>query len=80
VAEGLIMSNDKTGGAAFPLESDYGSQSGMTLRDYFAGQWICGNFDCSGFRDSSAYNLAARMAYRFADAMIAERKKGAGDG
>ena len=30
----------KTGGAAFPLESDYGSQSGMTLRDYFAGQAI----------------------------------------
>jgi len=63
------------GGAAFPHVSTHMDRTGMTLRDYFAGQWICGNFDCSGFRDSSAYNLAARMAYRFADAMIAERGK-----
>ena len=71
------MSNDKTGGSAFPMaDAPFAYQDGMTLRDYFAGQWICGNFDCSGFRDSSAYNLAARMAYRFADAMIAEREKG----
>jgi len=63
------------GGAAFPHVSPHLSRTGMTLRDYFAGQWICGNFDCSGFRDGSAYNLAAKMAYRFADAMIAERAK-----
>ena len=41
------MTRNKTGGAAFPLESDYGSQPGMTLRDYFAGQadWAC---SCEG--------------------------------
>ena len=70
------MKNDKTGGAAFPHVSTHLDRTGMTLRDYFAGQWICGNFDCSGFRDSRDYNLAAKMAYRFADAMIAEREKG----
>ena len=72
------MKQDKTGGAAFPAcdEANMNGTMGMTLRDYFAGQWICGNFDCSGFRDGSAYNLAAKMAYRFADAMIAEREKG----
>jgi hypothetical protein len=70
------MNNDKTGGAAFPY-TDWGRDIdiGMTLRDYFAGQWICGNFDCSGFRNSSDYNLAAKMAYHVADAMIAEREK-----
>ena len=74
------MKQDKTGGAAFPHVSPHLDRTGMTLRDYFAGQWICGNFACSGFRDRSACNLAAKMAYRIADAMIAERKKGAGDG
>lgn len=67
------MSNDKTGGAAFPLESDYGSQRGMTLRDYFAGQVIT---QLESFSSSDA----AEVAYRVADAMIAEREKGAGDG
>ncbi len=70
------MKNDKTGGAAFPHVSTHLDRTGMTLRDYFAGQWICGNFDCSGFRVSHDHNLAAKMAYRFADAMIAEREKG----
>jgi len=65
----------KTGGAAFPLESDYGSQSGMTLRDYFAGQVIGGLLECSSLRSSSDHSLAAEVAYRVADAMIAEREK-----
>ena len=61
------MTRNKTGGAAFPLESDYGSQPGMTLRDYFAGQ-VIGKID---FHPEGA----AERAYRFADAMIAERAK-----
>jgi hypothetical protein len=69
MAEGLIMNNDKTGGAAFPLESDYGSQKGMTLRDYFAGQALV------AFLGHDP-NWNAEMAYRAADAMIAEREKG----
>ena len=70
------MSNDKTGGAAFPLESYNGRQSGMTLRDYFAGQVIGELFECSSFRGSSDHSLAAEVAYNVADAMIAEREKG----
>ena len=72
--------NDKTGGAAFPLESDYGSQSGMTLRDYFAGQ-VIGNLEmfAPNPRVFAYLDEDAALAYRVADAMIAERKKGAGD-
>jgi len=69
------MKQDKTGGAAFPLESDYGSQPGMTLRDYFAGQVIGGLLECSSLRSRSDHSLAAEVAYRVADAMIAERAK-----
>ena len=69
------MKQDKTGGAAFPLESDYGSQPGMTLRDYFAGQVIGGLLECSSLRSRSDHSLAAEVAYRVADAMIAERGK-----
>jgi len=76
------MTQDKTGGAAFPLESDYGSQSGMTLRDYFAGQVISGLLmrdevaDASSDFDMPLSDCAARLAYNAADAMIAEREKG----
>ena len=71
-----IDASIKTGGAAFPLESDYGSQSGMTMRDYFAGQALAALLECSSIRDASVHNFAAALAYRVADAMIAERKKG----
>ena len=72
------MSNDKTGGSAFPMaDAPFAYQDGMTLRDYFAGQWICGKLDCSGIQGQlRVRRRAARMAYRFADAMIAEREKG----
>ena len=43
------MSNDKTGGSAFPMaDAPFAYQDGMTLRDYFAGQWICGNLRFQG--------------------------------
>ena len=64
------MKNDKTGGAAFPHVSTHMDRTGMTLRDYFAGQLIT---------QLEAFNRpdeAAALAYRFADAMIAEREKG----
>ena len=67
------MSNDKTGGAAFPLESYNGRQSGMTLRDYFAGQAIVALAEHVGRIDMS--HSHAEHAYRVADAMIAEREK-----
>ena len=67
------MTQDKTGGAAFPHVSPHLDRTGMTLRDYFAGQVV------TQFHQYWPDEAAAR-AYRFADAMIAERKKGAGDG
>jgi hypothetical protein len=64
------MNNDKTGGAAFPLESDYGSQRGMTLRDYFAGQVIS-----ELLVRFTEPDIAARLAYHAAEAMIEQRAK-----
>ena len=66
------MNNDKTGGAAFPHVSTHMDRTGMTLRDYFAGQVI-------GQLKAFNPDKAAALAYRVADAMIAEREKGAGD-
>lgn len=75
------MSNDKTGGTAFPRPVSivehhdgnemHASQDGMTLWDYFAGHALGGllqseNGVCEDF---------AERAYDYADAMISERKK-----
>jgi hypothetical protein len=53
------------------LEED---EEGMTLRDYFAGQALSGiiSSDCS---DKMAVEPRAKLAYRIADAMLAERDK-----
>jgi hypothetical protein len=64
------MNNDKTGGAAFPHVSTHMDRTGMTLRDYFAGQAL-GQLEAF-----IPPNLAAALAYRVADDMIAEREKG----
>ena len=48
-------------GSAFP--------SGMSLRDYFAGQAL-GNLDSRGIEES-----AAKWCYEMADAMLKEREK-----
>lgn len=73
------MSN-KDGGPAFPVA--LGSQpdqhlcaTGMSLRDYFAGQAIvCVLADSSSSADDIPRIAAA--AYLVADAMLAEREKG----
>jgi hypothetical protein len=72
----------KDGGPAFPR---YQRQSfslhgmdrqpsgyGMTLRDYFAGQWLAGDSvgDWSDWNKSDA----AKIAYEIADAMLAARE------
>jgi len=66
----------KDGGSAFPFENmpDGRVWSGMTLRDYFAGQALVGIIasDCS---DKMAVEPRAKLAYRIADAMLAEREK-----
>ena len=64
------------GGPAFPCEDHYNPrgefhQTGMTLRDWFAGQALTGliaRHDQLGLGDIS------RRAYRAADEMIAVRK------
>ena len=80
------MSKD-TGGPAFPsiapefdgLDSDGGErwengpQGGMTLRDYFAGQWLATIAIGPGTAVTPAQ--IATDCYRMADAMLAERAK-----
>jgi hypothetical protein len=72
------MNNEKTGGHAFPtlfIEPEHGSgYAGMTLRDWFAGQFLAG---CA----SSPYTHAsiANACYAMADAMLAERAKAKGE-
>ena len=66
------MSNDN-GGPAFPYASSMSLQpTGMTMRDYFAGQAI------TLMRNVSAEGptQAAFWAYEVADAMLAERNTG----
>ena len=69
----------KNGGSAFPTNS---YAPGMTLRDYFAGQVLSGSSiilieaENEGIYPETLNSLAAN-AYELADAMIAEREKGA---
>lgn len=76
------------GGPAFPeignvaYNSDWQNESGMSLRDYFAGKALMsfGTWMPMGFSNLNGDDaLAARasLAYRQADAMIAARKAGA---
>jgi hypothetical protein len=64
--------------AAFPSHASEGwEESGMTLRDYFAGQALIG-FGQSEAELCPPENLTvviAKSAYQIADAMLAEREK-----
>jgi hypothetical protein len=68
------------GGQAFPRAngpeaSDGYGYEGMSLRDWFAGQVLAGfAHRAFGVGDTGPYH--ASMAYAWADAMLAERKKG----
>lgn len=71
------MSKINDGGAAFPQlritpTGHYSESAGMSLRDWFAGQALTGIL-----AHGSVGNHAdiASNAYRFADAMLAERAK-----
>lgn len=73
----------KDGGPAFPETSYYddkpiGMVSGMSLRDWFAGQALAGLLAmCAGPHINTAdVKETAAYAYDHADAMIAEREKG----
>lgn len=66
---------------AFPFADsvEHNAATGMTLRDWFAGQAICGvlsgDVDSNNFIHNIGPRAAAAWAYRFADAMLAERDK-----
>ena len=80
------MRDESCGGPAFPQVHDMGEDGechyyGMTLRDYFAAQALTGaqvwdavlNGQHAVFADG-VVNLA-EVAYKVADAMLAERDK-----
>ena len=71
------MSERKDGGPAFPRSRDSaGSQEGMSLRDWFAGQALMGwvsDPEIGGFDQDKI----AAACYELADAFLAEREKGA---
>lgn len=72
----------ETGGPAFPAEIEQATRgnikvSGMSLRDYFAGQalmGICAHEDTGGVH-GMVYQDASKYAYGIADAMIKGRNK-----
>ena len=68
------MSQTNNGGPAFPSTDAKGFVSdGMSLRDYFAGQALAGMIACANTGGGGKY--FAEYAYKYADAMLAERKK-----
>lgn len=61
------------GGVAFPFVGTVEAHYGMTLRDWFAGQALCGLLGQTNVRDDASE--FARFSYAIADAMLEERKK-----
>lgn len=69
------MSDDLTGGPAFPpMDNPDTNHSGMTLRDWFAGQAMAGMNAADRRWDNGKFDMAI-AAYAQADAMLAERSK-----
>lgn len=75
---------DRDGGPVFP-ETSGEPWTGMSLRDYMAGQALTGILAYSptdspngDAHTNCTYYGVAEMAYGYADAMIAERKKEGG--
>lgn len=77
------MTQKPDGGPAFPWDPVY--PSGMSLRDWFAGQALT-TFQISTMASDETVSAIAGACYRVADAMIAARKApsaltgGEGDG
>lgn len=70
------MSAADAGGPAFPVYSpDCGTNSGMTMRDYFAAKAM--QVVLHGYRqstDNAVGEIVAGLSYRVADAMLEARK------
>ncbi len=73
------MNGEPKNPRAFPLPDNKFLQSGMTLRDYFAGQTLAGLMSELGKMPPSemfdAMNSLAKWSYVAADAMLKEREK-----
>ena len=78
---------EKQGGAAFPLETKFSTDFGMSLRDYFAGQALSGSLASQTLEshwafsqlpdeanDDTAKKGIAKLCYDIADAMLKARK------
>jgi hypothetical protein len=78
------MSKINDGGPAFPFEYEMSvglgrvPHTGMSLRDWFAGQALAGMLD---FSECTSYDISgnasadiARTAYRIADALLQSRE------
>ena len=77
---------NKDGGSAYPMfnnqkgdcsRDDFIYESGMTLRDYFAGQVLAGLMADANVNLNETENVKviAASCYEIADAMLAEREK-----
>ena len=76
------MSTKDNGGSAFPVREWIGPndqmiwpETGMSLRDWFAGQALAGLSSRLGYHPKSDPADVVGDAYTLADAMIAERSK-----
>jgi hypothetical protein len=65
------------GGSAFPYGGNH--HTGMTLRDWFAGQAIHGLLHQAHVFEIREDGWIAKRAYETAGAMLAEREKGGDD-
>jgi hypothetical protein len=69
------------GGSAYPLHPgvlpEWKGQTGMSLRDYFAGQALAGLLANPEMTALFSISEMAKPAFGAADAMIAARKAGA---
>ena len=68
MAENKNAKTPTDGGAAFPVAHSYLIQSGMSLRDYFAGKAM------QALAQGNYFDATARQAYMIADAMLKARE------
>jgi hypothetical protein len=82
----MVMTKINDGGPAFPKADDRDPITGqgiregcdgMSLRDWFAGQALIGMISSAPIVDRTAVDKPgwARVAFAFADAMLAAREK-----
>lgn len=75
-----LMSKEPKDEPAFPQECEVDPRfsrtfSGLSMRDWFAGQALMSMLGTPMVIRDEDYATAAKLSYRFADAMLAERSK-----